>query len=62
MTNKASFLILAAATLCRLLSAQTSPAADAPVVITLGGENSASDALAVALRVRSFLSLDILRA
>jgi eukaryotic-like serine/threonine-protein kinase len=35
---------------------------DAPVVITLGGENSASDALAVALRVRSFLSLDVLRA
>lgn len=40
MTNKASFLILAAATLCRLLSAQTSPAADAPVVITIEGENS----------------------
>jgi uncharacterized protein (TIGR03437 family) len=38
MTN-ASFLILAAATLCRLLSAQIFSAADAPVVITIEGEN-----------------------
>jgi uncharacterized protein (TIGR03437 family) len=34
------FLIIAAGALCRLLDAQTSPAADAPVVITVEAQNS----------------------
>ena len=35
-----TFLIVGAGILCRLLNAQNSPAADAPVVITMEAQNS----------------------